>query len=303
MFTSKEIRTIGFEEVKRGYNMTDVKAFLQKISEQVAEYEQQRERYDAERESYAAEKAALENKLQILADKIEQYRSEEDSLRAALLSAQKLGDNIVNEAKENSAILLNDARIKADDIVNEARGKIAGEQGKLEQLQREVAKFKNEVLGIYKSHLEVLSLIPETNSEVETPVAIPEPVVPSVLTSDVIPDVPSAISPAMPEMVVNSQESVVVTPDAVIEAATVEIPAQREFSPEIQPTNTEPDNQFFAPKSPENDNNPFVGFEMMPAVEAEEAPVAAETQQQAAPASPSRFGQLDFGDGFSFNAK
>jgi len=40
--------------------------------------------------------------MKILVDKIEEYRATEDGMRLALLSAQKLGTQIQNEAKENA---------------------------------------------------------------------------------------------------------------------------------------------------------------------------------------------------------
>ena len=49
-----------------------------------------------------AEKAELEQKLMALAQKVEEYREDEESLRAALLGAQKLGDSIIRESEQKA---------------------------------------------------------------------------------------------------------------------------------------------------------------------------------------------------------
>ena len=48
------------------------------------------------------ENADLIKKISILAKKVEEYRADEDSLKMALLRAQKLADSIVAEAKETA---------------------------------------------------------------------------------------------------------------------------------------------------------------------------------------------------------
>ena len=46
------------------------------------------------------ENAALKAKLKVLVDKVEEYRATEDSMRAALLTAQRMANTMVEEAEE-----------------------------------------------------------------------------------------------------------------------------------------------------------------------------------------------------------
>ena len=55
------------------------------------------------------EKQELEKKLIVLADKLEEYKDDEESLRSALLGAQKLGDSVVRDAKAKARDILEDA--------------------------------------------------------------------------------------------------------------------------------------------------------------------------------------------------
>ena len=61
------------------------------LAELISEFEE----LDAERED-------LHSKIQILADKVREYRQDEDALKDALLGAQKQGHKVVAEAQEKS---------------------------------------------------------------------------------------------------------------------------------------------------------------------------------------------------------
>ena len=311
MFTSNEIRNIEFEEVKRGYNQTDVKAFLRKISEQIEEFEQEKARSQSEMAALAGEKAAAEQKMIILADKIDDYRKDEDSIRAALLSAQRLSDTIIKEANENAEIILNDARRKSEELFGNTTEMIQKEKDTLEKLKGEVSKFKSTVLNVYKSHLEVLSMIPEADekdAKTDSDIVTPEPVI-------------ERSSPVAPEAEV----------PAPIIFKSSEQPEDRQLSTTLDISNASPsavpehsgesiiDNTFYAPPADNNmtEKDAFASFTLSPDPQADgfignsdERPTEYQSQNESfssEPASdneePSRFGQLDFGDGFSFTAK
>jgi cell division initiation protein len=87
-------------------------------------------------------------------------RRDEESLRMALLGAQKLGDSVIRESKTKAEIIMREATIKSEAMVENAKRKIELEQENLEKLQEEVASFKNRLLNLYKQHLEIISTLP-----------------------------------------------------------------------------------------------------------------------------------------------
>lgn len=115
---AKEILARKFEKATfNGYKTEDVDEFLREIS---AEYSQLQK-----------DKNELERKLEVLADKIREYRSDEDALKDALLIAQKQANQITSEAKaaaeklqketdEKIAKQLKEAQEKSDKLHNEA---------------------------------------------------------------------------------------------------------------------------------------------------------------------------------------
>ena len=113
------------------------------------------------------EKRDLEKKMMVLADKLEEYKEDEESLRAALLGAQKLGDSVVREAKAKAQSLLEDAEAQAVQLVENAKKEIERQQQGFVRLQREVATFKSKLQLVYKQHLELISSIPVDENIVE----------------------------------------------------------------------------------------------------------------------------------------
>lgn len=83
---AKDILSRRFEKATfNGYKTDDVDEFLRELSSEFAQLQK--------------DKNELERKLEVLADKIREYRDDEDALKDALLLAQKQGNQIVNESK------------------------------------------------------------------------------------------------------------------------------------------------------------------------------------------------------------
>ena len=81
MITSQDIRAKGFEKaVFGGYEMASVDQFLENVARSM--------------DDNAKEIATLKSKMKILANKVEEYRSTEEAMRLALVSAQQLAAQI-----------------------------------------------------------------------------------------------------------------------------------------------------------------------------------------------------------------
>ena len=163
----KEIAQKKFEKALGfGYRMDDVEEYLESVAKDM--------------QQLIEEKADLERKLEILADKLTEYRDDEESLRTAILSAQKLGDSLIRESKTKAEIIMRDATIKADAMIGNARRQIEKENDSLQKIQREVANFKNRLIALYKQHLELVSALPgdveenTPNSKAQSPSPAPK---------------------------------------------------------------------------------------------------------------------------------
>ena len=161
MLSSEEIRSITFERSMRGYRTEDVDAFLEKIA--------------AGMDQLNAERDDLQKKLYILAQKVEEYRSEEETLKSALLNAQRLGENVIHEAKIKSDGMIREATGKAQRILEAADLREQEEKDRLRALEAEVTAFKGSILALYQKHIEALSELDGTVEKVHTSVFGEEP--------------------------------------------------------------------------------------------------------------------------------
>jgi len=161
MFNANEIRQITFEKVVRGYRPEDVESFMEKIADEF--------------EALAAEKQEIEGQLYILAERIEQYKTEEESIKATLISAQKLGESIIAESRQKAEAILKDANIRKNDILASAHEEFAMYEENLARIKKETSDFKIYVLSMYKDHIESLSRVPEIKAEPAAVVAEEQP--------------------------------------------------------------------------------------------------------------------------------
>lgn len=147
MLTLNEIRNVNFRKSNfGGYRAEDVEAFIDEV--QLS--------YD----SLLKENAELLKRLESLTAKLEEYQQEEDSIRNALMNAQKVGDASLRDAKHKAEIILKDATIKAEKIVSNAQIEIHRERDVIEKMQRDIADFKARLLKTYKEHLTLINSIP-----------------------------------------------------------------------------------------------------------------------------------------------
>lgn len=165
MLTPNDISNKRFEKSPfGGYKPEEVDSFLSEIA---VSYERL---YEA--------KEAAEEKMEVLAEKLEEYRANEDSLRTVLLGAQKLGDNIIRDSKAKAEVIISDAEGQVKQVFSESEDKINKERETLATLQKETAEFKKRLIAMYKQHLELISLMPEQEEkpEQEEPEQEPAPV-------------------------------------------------------------------------------------------------------------------------------
>ncbi len=159
MMTAKDIRELRFEKAAWGYRPEDIDEFLGKLEATFQEIDNERE--DAN------------HKIQLLADKVREYMKDEDAIKDAWVGAQKEGHRILTDANEKAEQIVNRAKEEAAQLIDEAnaqhaalmernRAEIAQEQDNLANARQMVADFKRSLFDMYKSHLEMISAMPDT---------------------------------------------------------------------------------------------------------------------------------------------
>ena len=115
MLTPQEVSERAFQKASfGGYNMSQVDEFLDILT--------------GDYSTLYSENAVLKSKMKVLADKVEEYRSTEEAMRKALLTAQRLADEMVKEAESKKASLLREAEADAQKRIAELHREIENEE-------------------------------------------------------------------------------------------------------------------------------------------------------------------------------
>lgn len=184
MITAKEIREVKFNRSMGGYKTNEVDAFLDRCADAVEELT----------------KLLNENerKMQVLAETVVDYRNQEDSIRSALISAQRMSESVISEARNQADDIRQAALTEAQAMHEQAVADTAAEQAELRRIRQEVADFKAKLLATYREHLTLIGIL-DSGSEEEAPVEVEQAEVqPAVAPMEDIP-VTHAISHDMPD--------------------------------------------------------------------------------------------------------
>ena len=119
MFTPQEIEEKTFvKAVFGGYDMASVDEFLEPLTEDYI--------------TLYKENAVIKSKMKILVEKLEEYRTQEDSMKKALVAAQKTSDQMIAEAEKKCAQMTSQAENVLRNKSAETQQQVAAEERALE---------------------------------------------------------------------------------------------------------------------------------------------------------------------------
>ena len=161
MLTPQEIAGKAFvKAVFGGYDMTGVDNFLESAAADYA--------------ALYKENAILKGKIKVLVEKVEEYRSTEDSMRMALLTAQRMGEDITADANRRREEMLRATNTEVESRLKNLTGALADEQARLDAAAAETKKFVSVSQELIRRYSAFLSKIEEVKSAPE-PEPEPEP--------------------------------------------------------------------------------------------------------------------------------
>ena len=161
MLTPQEVSERAFPKASfGGYNMGQVDEFLDILT--------------ADYTSLYNENAVLKSKMKVLVDKVEEYRNTEDAMRKALMAAQQMADDLIQEANQKREEILRGAEHFAQQKVDAIRQEVDAEQFRLDSAKRSTMGFVAQVRALMEKqadYLENLALLCP-----DTPIPQPDPV-------------------------------------------------------------------------------------------------------------------------------
>lgn len=144
MMTPQEVSEHAFSKASfGGYNMAMVDEFLDLLTEDYT--------------TLYKENATLKAKMKVLVEKVEEYRSTEDAMRKALLTAQKMADEMVAEAEAKKAEMLGQAEAEARARMGQLQKALADEQARLAAAQASTAAYVGKLKELHQHEMDYLS--------------------------------------------------------------------------------------------------------------------------------------------------
>jgi len=179
MITANDIREVKFTRSMGGYKTAEVDDFLDRCADAVEELTKQND-----------ENA---RKMQVLAETVVDYRNQEDSIRSALISAQRMSESVISDAKKQAEEIVAAAQAEAANMHEQALTDTAAEQQELARVKQEVANFKSRLMATYREHLTLIGVLEGAEEPASAPDVADEPVVEST-------PVPEKAEPAYAEV-------------------------------------------------------------------------------------------------------
>ncbi len=142
-----EITQRDFGKKFRGLDPEEVHTFLEQVAEEMT-------RLVRETTDRAGQIQRLEAQLRV-------HQEREDSLRNALVTAQKMTDDIKASATREAELVLKDTELKAERLLEQAHRRLAQVQAEIAELIRQRDLFAAKLRGLLKTHLELLEFQPD----------------------------------------------------------------------------------------------------------------------------------------------
>ena len=142
-----EITQREFGRKMRGLDPEEVHTFLEQIAEEMTRLLQQNSDQSAQ--------------IQRLEAQVKGYQEREDSLRNTLVTAQKMTEEIKENAKREGGLIIREAELRAENLLEQAHQKLGQVQAETAELRRQRDLFAAKLRGLLKTHLDLLEAQPD----------------------------------------------------------------------------------------------------------------------------------------------
>jgi len=141
-YTPNDLQNLTFKKTIMGYSEDEVNEVLDRIIED----------YNA----YIKENLELKDKLAVLNEGLQHYKTIEESLQNALIVAQQTGEEIKKNSYSKAENIIKEAEIKAQKIINDANQEVLKIKIEYEEIKKKFYAFKAKAESLLLSQMEIL---------------------------------------------------------------------------------------------------------------------------------------------------
>ena len=151
--TARDVEQQEFSRKMRGYEVDEVRLFLKSVAEEL--------------ERLHLENSTLREEIGGLKERIEDFRQRERTLQDTLVTAQKMASDLKENTRVEAEVLVKEARIKAERLLEQAQDQLAQLETEIGQARLERDTFENRLRAMLQEHTSLLDLRKSERGEVD----------------------------------------------------------------------------------------------------------------------------------------
>lgn len=142
--TPLDIQQQQFKIRFRGFDVREVDAFLEQLADDF--------------ESSQNENVSLQEEIDRLELENQGYRQREETFKRAMLNSQKVLEQMKENAQKSAELIIADAEVKAEKLLNRAHNRLAQLHEDIAELKRQRIQIEIQVRSILENHTKLLDL-------------------------------------------------------------------------------------------------------------------------------------------------
>jgi len=155
MLPPHELKNKTFGKAMRGYNPVEVDEYIEFLIEKYTELYRENDE--------------LERKLKATMTRLDEIKSDEDSIRSALIDAKRAAAKIKSDAEERAEAIVRAAKTSCNTILADFNEKIEYGRETYAELQRDTIGLRNELFARYSEHIHYIDKLTDGIDEEEIP--------------------------------------------------------------------------------------------------------------------------------------
>jgi len=142
--TPNDIQQQQFKIRIRGFDIREVDAFLEQMAETFESLQKKNQNLGDEVRRFELE--------------IQGYRKREETFKRALLNSQKVLDQMKDNARKSAELVIAEAEVKAEKILNKAHNRLAQLHEDIAELKRQRTQIEVQISSIIEAHSRLLEI-------------------------------------------------------------------------------------------------------------------------------------------------
>ena len=142
--SSIDIRQHQFKVRFRGFDIQEVDEYLDQMADAFLALQAKNER--------------LMEDMQRLGRENKEYREREETFKRALISSQKAMEQMKENARKSAELIISNAEVKAEKILNRAHTRLAQLHTDIAELKRQRIQLETQIRAILESHTKLLEM-------------------------------------------------------------------------------------------------------------------------------------------------